>query len=86
MGKRSTIKVSDVVQRANRMLEVTPDDWVGERHGIAALLNWILMETDQYNGFNYLASEFLPPDEQTAESVLKPGYDESRRRYSYRGK
>lgn len=84
MTKRKTIKVADVVARANRMLEVTPDDWVGERQGIAALLDWILMETDQYAGYQYQRSQFLPAEEQTLDNVLIPGYDDSRRRYHFR--
>ena len=95
MTIRKTIKVADVVARANRMLEVTPDEWVGERHGIAALLEWILMETGQYAGFKYQRSQFLPAEEQTLDDVLArvklydwirevPGYDGGRRHYHFR--
>lgn len=84
MSKRKTVSIKDLVTKANAMLEATPDDWVGERHGIAALLSWALHETGQYAGFNYQQCEFLPVDEQTDGNVLIPGYDDSRRRYYLR--
>lgn len=78
---RKTIAVADVIAYANAMLAATPDDWVGERQGIAALLDKVLHATDTYAGFNYQPSEFLPADEQTLDNVLKPDYDGSRRYY-----
>lgn len=78
MSKRKTVSVSGLVARANRMLAVTPDDYVGERYGITAFLEAVLHDTDNYTGFGYLASERNP------DGSLIDSYDDTRRHYYFR--
>ena len=78
---RKTIPVAEVVRRGNHMLaESVPGAREG-RIAIAILLEDVLMATGNYKGFQYLASEYLPAAEQTDGNVLRPDYDDSRRRY-----
>ena len=63
------------------------------RMGVLSLLEQVLMHTGRYRGFQYNESEFLDPsrlaelgaspDEMTTlnRSVLRDGYDETRRHY-----
>lgn len=48
------------------------------RLGICSVLEQILHRTENYRGFQYNASEFVM---DRGHSVLRPGYDESRRHY-----
>lgn len=77
---RKTISVAAVVQKANTFL-AADSTTVGDRSGVASLVEAILFETGNYNGFNYLVSEFLPAEEQTMDNVLREGYDPTRRFY-----
>jgi hypothetical protein len=75
---RKTINVATVKRLANTALADSRDKNVGERLGIASLLEQVLQETGNYNGFNYLESEFYT---YAGERILKDDYDGSRRRY-----
>lgn len=80
---RKTVPVEDLIERVNRMIDLarTP----GERTTLAVLLESVLMDTGNYNGFQYLPSEFLPGDEQARTGkVLRDDFDDTRRHYYYR--
>lgn len=61
------------------------------RMGVLSLLEQVLMHTGRYRGFNYNDSEFATPGQTTGASagemvtldrtVLRDGYDETRRHY-----
>lgn len=75
---RKTIRVADVADKINAMIAATADDMTRERQALAGALESILLDTGNYHGFRYLPSEYLPADQQTAENVLRPDYDETR--------
>ena len=54
---KKTITIADLKTRVNHMLENSVDSVVGQREGAAWLLSKILMDTDNYKGFNYLKTE-----------------------------
>ena len=79
---RKTIAVSDVLDFANTALAMTlaSDDPEGpsRRRGVIQMIEPVLLYTDNYKGFRYLASEYAPEGSPT---VLRDGYDETRRAY-----
>ena len=77
---RKTYPVASLVSDANTML-AAPGSTRDGRIAIAILVERVLMDTGNYKGFQYLASEFLPAAEQTDTNVLRDGYDDTRRRY-----
>lgn len=92
MRHRKTVEVAAIAERVNAMLALqdevitrvlrennTPEQ--AFRIGIAHLLEGILHETGNYRGYNYQASEFLPEAERRDDTVLRDGYDETRRIY-----
>lgn len=86
---RKTFEVDTLRERANALLvmpdSVNPLETLRERQaqriGAIALIESVLHATGNYRGFRYLDSEYLPAAEQTSDSVLRPGYDDTRRRY-----
>ena len=50
---RKTVEVGLVLDAANAILRKSQDDAVSARHGVAALLEIVLMETGNYNGFAF---------------------------------
>jgi hypothetical protein len=66
---RVTINVNRVRIMANNALDSHLTSR-GEREGIATLLEAILHDTGNYRGFSYLASEYLPADEQTIDQAF----------------
>lgn len=54
--RRKTIKVSEVVEKANEMLEKSTCDSIG-RKMVALFVSDLLHATGNYDGFNYLESE-----------------------------
>jgi hypothetical protein len=52
---RKTVNIVDVITTANNMLANSSDEMRESREGISALLESILTNTDNYNGFKYLA-------------------------------
>jgi len=78
---RKTIAVSDVRDLINGMLADSNDDRSEGRTALAVALETILMNTGNYRGYQALRSEYLPADQQTADRVLRDGYDDTRRRY-----
>lgn len=77
---RQTIRVTDLRERANRMLAtpdstLTVDDSKAMRTGVIGLVESFLFETGNYRGFVYLSTELKP------EGGLKDDYDDTRRRY-----
>lgn len=80
---RKTIPVADLVDRVNtrlatpdstlRLADLTPEQ--AFRLGMASLLDSVLHETGNYKGFGYQVSELV-------EGQLRPGYDDTRRRYT----
>lgn len=81
MTRRTTIRVGDLVAKFNGMIAATPDDMARERSALASALESVLHDTGNYRGFSYLPSECLPAEEQTADTVLRAGFDDTRRRY-----
>ena len=51
---RKTIKVQDLKARVNAFLLDTADGVTDQRKGQICLLESVLMDTDNYNGFRYL--------------------------------
>lgn len=82
MTARKTVSVSDLRIKVNAMIKASTDEMVETRLALATLLESVLHQTDNYRGFQYLASEYLSADEQKATGrVLRDGYDKSRRYY-----
>lgn len=89
---RKTVAIADVVAKVNRMIEVSPDDHKQGRYALATLLESVLLDTDNYAGYNYLTSEFKKDGEagiwdnlpNPPSSQLRVGYDDSRRVYFHR--
>lgn len=85
MAPRKTIPVQGLKIVVNSMLEKSIDEARHERSGMAAVLERVLMDTDNYKGFQYLDSEF--ETEPTADDNgvpyrrLRDGFDQTRRRY-----
>lgn len=88
---RVTAKIDDLVKRANRLLALPdasaqlsglPDAHAAQafRYGVIAMLEPELINANHYRGFAYQSSEF-ELDLETEESVLRPGHDDTRRRY-----
>lgn len=87
--KRSTIKVSFVIEKANAFIRNSADSDKDRRLGIASLLEAILFETNNYRGYSYLTET----DMKNSLNGKIPGIsenqfgndrmmDESRRKYS----
>lgn len=78
MSKRKTISVTNLVDVANRYLEL-PDapGIIGDqfRHGVAAMIEHVLHDTGNYRGFQYQKSEL---DER---GQLRENFNNSRRLY-----
>lgn len=53
MAKRKTVAVADVLHAANLMLSATSSDMTAQREGVTALLERVLLDTDNYRGFQY---------------------------------
>lgn len=51
MNSRKTINISNLIETANRLLLNSKDNMVSERHGIAMLVETLLHDTNNYNGF-----------------------------------
>ena len=78
--RRKTIRIADLIHEANVMLAAdgsTPDG----RIAIAVLVERLLMDANAYRGYGYQRSQYLPAAEQTADNVMRPDYDETRRVY-----
>lgn len=73
---RKTVDVSELRDKANEFLAYSDPEMVGMREGVAALLEYTLHSTGNYNGFSYLPTEW-DGDLQR----LRDGYDDSRRKY-----
>lgn len=80
MSARKTVRIADVVRTANVML-AAPGSTTDGRIAVAVLLERVLMDCNAYKGFRYLDSEYLPASDQTPSSVLRAGYDDTRRAY-----
>ncbi len=78
---RKTVKLTELIATANRMLASSVDSEQAGRLAVSVLLETVLFDHGAYAGFNYLASEFLPASEQTDTNALRPNHDDSRRRY-----
>lgn len=73
---RKTIEIETLRKNANTFLADSADEMVGERRGIALLLERALFETMNYKGFVYLSSEW-----DDATDSLRDGFDDTRRSY-----
>lgn len=85
-AKRKTITVEAVKDLANNMLKFSDEDKAEGRVAVALLLERVLMNTGNYVGFTYLASEYAPTAAPESERdpdapPLRLGYDDTRRRY-----
>lgn len=85
MGKRSTFPVQDLKGIVNNMLAKSIDEAKQQRQGMIAVIERVLMDTDNYHGFQYLDSEFEPKRATDEHGIpypkLRDGYDDTRRRY-----
>lgn len=72
--QRKTIAVEDVKQRVNHVL-AAPTTSPEQRTGAYIVLEFILSDTGNYKGFQYL------PSELKEDGTLKDVYDGTRRRY-----
>ena len=68
---RKTIKVEEVKTLVNRMLLNSRDDNRSGREALQTLIETILMDTGNYNGFNYLT----PKDMATSKNGTTNGID-----------
>jgi len=68
---RKTIKVEEVKILVNNMLLNSRDDNRSGRTALSMLIETILMETGNYNGFNYLT----PNDMETSKNGTTYGID-----------
>ena len=76
MAARKTVKVADLVNRANHMLQWSADDLTRERQAIAVFVEGVLHDANGYAGYTYLATQWDPD-----AAALRDGYDDTRRRY-----
>lgn len=76
MAARKTVSVDYIKERANTFLATSFDDMAGMRRGMAALLESVLFESNNYKGYRYLSTEW---DESTGS--LREGFDDTRREY-----
>jgi len=53
---RKTVKVVDLVVRANDFLLHSPDDDTGARKGVCHFVETMLHDSGNYKGFNYLTA------------------------------
>lgn len=72
---RKTTDVTVVKENANRLLANSSDDRRDFRNGVIALVETVLLETDNYHGFKYLPSEFYK------NGILREEYDQTRVEY-----
>jgi len=69
--RRKTIKVEEVKALVNAMLRNSSDDNRSGRATLQTLIETILMDTGNYNGFNYLT----PNDMETSANGTTYGID-----------
>jgi len=83
MAHRKTIHVARVRELGNTYLRLSSTGDKEGRYGVVGLLEQVLMETDNYHGFNYLDSEFVadPSEVDPNARSLRDDYDDSRRKY-----
>jgi hypothetical protein len=77
---RKTYPVKALVNTVNSRLS-TANTTPEARWALISLLETVLQQTGNYNGFRYQRSEYLPAEEQTDTNVLRPDYDDTRRHY-----
>ena len=73
---RKSYPVETLRVKVNTMLSASKPEAISCRLTMASLLENVLMDTGNYKGFQYLASELT-----VNGTGLRPGADESRRRY-----
>jgi len=66
---RKTVRIVDLIAKANHILAASVDEIKKEREGIAFLVESILHDHGAYNGFNYLTKAQLKGEAKT------PGID-----------
>jgi hypothetical protein len=59
MKTRTTIKVAELIDKANYLFAASADKCSGSREGIAIFLDTILHDTNTYAGFGYLYKKDL---------------------------
>lgn len=59
-GKK-TIAIADVIERANKIFRESENSYADGRRYTQAFVENILMDTGNYNGFNYLAPSEVEP-------------------------
>jgi hypothetical protein len=57
---RKTVRIEDLRTMINSRLKDTPDSSRAEREAYSSLLESLLHETGNYNGFRYLSESELP--------------------------
>jgi hypothetical protein len=61
MSKKKTIAIADIVERANKVFRESEDSYTQGRRYTQAFVENILIDTGNYNGFNYLAKREVEP-------------------------
>ena len=79
---RKTHNVRSLVVEANMLLALPDNETINAsfRAGVQTLVERVLMDTDNYKGFQYLPSEFTLPD-NFPHRVLREDHDRTRVRY-----
>lgn len=86
---RKTIPVRPLVEQANKLLAL-PDahgtvvDLNADfRRGVISMIEKVLFDSGNYNGFTYLSSELVREDQPHVlnTTYLRVGYDDTRRAY-----
>jgi hypothetical protein len=67
-----TVKISLLKETANRMLVDSPNDCINYRQGVINLMQSILMETKNYDGFRYLTKDDVEPEYTVGVHIDNP--------------
>jgi hypothetical protein len=62
---RRTIKVVDLIDKANKFFELSPDSAKIDRIAVADFISQILHDTGNYAGFSYLRDYYDPANDST---------------------
>jgi len=81
---KKTIKVEDIKQKINNSLLNTKDDMSSERSSLQFLLEEILTDTGNYNGFRFLTkSDMIESIDGTTIGIGDYNYNETTSSYNW---
>ncbi len=61
--RKKTVKIADVLTKANQYIKESPQDQRVGRRMLASFVEGLLMDSNNYKGFRYLRAGELKPDE-----------------------